>query len=257
MIELAAAMLSCWGKMGSAYSIVGFDLDGTLLDTSGDLTAALNHALATVDRPPVSPEGVRPMIGLGAMHMLRAALCVHGALPDLETAGLHRLMLDFYEANIAVVTRPFVGAVAALDELKGRGARLAVVTNKSEHLARRVLSELALLDRFDTVIGGDTLGPGSSKPSAQPILAMINQLGGGRAAYVGDSRVDVVAAHAAGIPAVAVSFGFRSGPVAELAADVVIDRYDQLLPALVDLAAQDDPAEPRTAIAGSPRHRRL
>ncbi|MBA4049291.1 MAG: phosphoglycolate phosphatase, partial [Sphingomonas sp.] len=132
----------------------------------------------------------------------------------------------------------FPGMIAALDALAGQGVKIAVVTNKFESLAVKLLGLMDLLDRFETVIGGDTLGPGNAKPSPAPITEMIARCGGGRAAFVGDSIYDMGAAKAAGIPAIAVSFGFLLGPVEELGADAVIDHFDALLPTLAGLAGR-------------------
>ena len=110
-----------------------------------------------------------------------------------------------------------------------------MVTNKFERLADDLLHTLGLRDRFACLIGGDTLGPGNAKPSPAPIHAMIERCGGGRAAFVGDSLYDMASAKAAGIPVVAVSFGFLAGPVADYGADAVIDEYAALHPALARL----------------------
>lgn len=214
------------------FAIVGFDLDGTMVDTSGDLAAAVNHALVKAGREPLSAERVRPMIGLGAKHMLRCGLDATGGVPEDDFKPLYRELLAYYEANIAVQSRPFSGLVESIDELHARGVRTAVVTNKFESLARLLLERLGLADRMDAIIGGDTLGPGRAKPSPAPIMAMIDQCGGGRAAFVGDSIYDVEAARGAGATSVAVSFGFLHQPVDELGADHVIDRFDALVPLL-------------------------
>ncbi|UVO54078.1 HAD-IA family hydrolase [Sphingomonas sp. SUN039] len=219
------------------FDIVGFDLDGTLVDTSGDLTAAVNHTLALAGRKALAPETVRAMIGGGAKAMLQRGLDATGGCEADEARRLYKLMLEFYGANIAVHSRPFPGMVAALDELEALGVRLAVVTNKFESFARKLLAELGLIDRFATLIGGDTLGPGRAKPAADPILEMIARLGGGRAAFVGDSTYDTLAARNAGVPSVAVSFGFLDRPVGELGADAVIDSYAELVPVLKTFSA--------------------
>ncbi len=218
------------------FDIVGFDLDGTLLNTSPDLAAAVNHALALAGRPLLSPEQVEPMIGRGAKEMLRLALEASGGCAPDVFRGYYKEMLRHYDAHIADLTQPYPGALDALDALTAEGVKLAVVTNKFEALAVRLLGLMGLLDRFETVIGGDTLGPGNAKPSAAPIVEMIARCGGGRAAFLGDSIYDVMAAKAAGIPAIAVSFGFLHGPVEELGADAVIDHYDALIPTLARLA---------------------
>lgn len=214
------------------FDTVGFDLDGTLIDTSGDLAAAVNHALAQDGRPPLSVDAIKPMIGGGARHMLAQGLAATGGGADPLLDQLHRVLLEYYEANIYVHSVPFPGALRALDELARRGVQVAVVTNKLERFALEVLRDAGLLDRLTCVIGGDTLGPGKSKPAADPILEMIRRSGGGTAAFVGDSIYDVAAAHAAGIPAVACRFGFLMQPVEELGANAIIDHFDELVPAL-------------------------
>ncbi len=218
---------------GFPFAIVGFDLDGTLLDTLGDLAAAVNHALGLMDRAPLAEAAVRPMIGRGAKHMLEEGLRATGGAPDGAVERLYPELLRFYEAHIAVHSRPFPGAIAALDRLGALGVRTAVVTNKNEHLARVLLGELGLADRMATIIGGDTLGV--RKPSPEPIHAMVERCGGGRAAFVGDSIYDVMAAKNAGVPSVAFSFGFLDRPAAELGADHVIDHFDALVPLLASL----------------------
>ena len=215
------------------FAIVGFDLDGTLIDTLGDLTAAVNHALGLMDRAPLPEAAVRLIIGRGAKHMLEEGLHASGGVPDGAVERLYPELLEFYEAHIAVHSRPFPGMVAALDRLDALGVRAAVVTNKTEHLARVLLGEFDLSGRMATIIGGDTLGV--RKPSPEPIHAMIQRCGGGRAVFVGDSIYDVMAAKNAGVPSVSVSFGFLDRPAAELGADHVIDHYGELVPLLATL----------------------
>lgn len=215
------------------FQIVGFDLDGTLLDTAEDLGASVNHALSLVGRPPVPTVEVRGLIGGGAKRMLERALSLTGdSLPREEVSDLHRELIAFYTANIAVHTRLYPGGEAMLGALAACGVKVAVVTNKLEALAVRLLGELDLLGRFETVIGGDTMGPGRAKPQPDQLHEMIARLGGGRAAYVGDTTYDTLAAQAAGLPCIAVSFGFNDLPPEELGADAVIGHYDELIPAL-------------------------
>ncbi len=219
------------------FDIVGFDLDGTLIDTSGDLTAAVNHTLGLAGREPLPVDAVRGMIGGGAKAMLQRGLDATGGCEADEARRLYKLMLAYYGDNIAVHSRPFPGMEAALDELDALGVKVAVVTNKFESFARKLLAELCLTDRFATLIGGDTLGPGRAKPAADPILEMIGRLGGGRAAFVGDSTFDTQAARNAQVPSIAVSFGFLDRPISELGADAVIDGYAALVPTLRTLCA--------------------
>jgi len=214
------------------FAIVGFDLDGTFLDTSTDLAAAVNHALADAGRPPLTVEQVKPMIGGGAKHMLAQGMAATGGFEPEELNRLHHLLLSYYEANISAHSRPFPGALAALDALDKLGVKVAIVTNKLESLAVKLLTELGLLDRFVTVLGGDTLGAGRAKPAPDLIIEMIARCGGGRTAFIGDSIFDIKGAKNAGVANVACSFGFLMQPVSELEADAVIDSYDELIPTL-------------------------
>ncbi len=225
------------GMADFPFEIVGFDLDGTLIDTSGDLTAAVNYTLGLAGRELLAVEAVKGMIGGGAKVMLQRGLDATGGIEPDEFRRLYKLMLGYYEANIAVYSRPFPGALAALDALDALGVKTAVVTNKFEGFARKLLTELGLIGRSATLIGGDTMGPGRAKPAADPVLEMIARLGGGRAVFVGDSIYDIMAARNAGIPSVAVSFGFLHGRVEELGADAVIDGFEELVPVLRALSA--------------------
>lgn len=214
------------------FAIVGFDLDGTLLDTQRDLGEAVNHALRRIGRREVAVDEVRGLVGGGARRMLERALALTGGTEGVDVPGLHTALLVHYEANIAVHSRLFPGGEAMLDALAERGATLAVVTNKLEALARKLLDELGLASRFHTIMGGDTLGQERAKPAPDLLLEMIKRCGGGRAAYVGDTTYDTHAALAAGMPCVAVSFGFNDRAPNALGADTVIDHFDELVPAL-------------------------
>lgn len=220
------------------FDIVGFDLDGTVLDSSGDLAEALNHALALAGRAPVSHDEARTYVGGGTRVMLERALAANGGpLPADRFEALLPQLIDHYADHIAVHTRPYPGAIAMLDALAAQGVKVALVTNKLEHLAVSLLGELGLGERFYTIIGGDTLGPGRAKPAPDLLHLMIERSGldAPRAAYVGDTTYDTRAAQAAGLPVVAVSFGFADMDVHQMGADAVIDHFDALIPALAAL----------------------
>ncbi len=219
------------------FDIIGFDLDGTLVDTSGDLTSAVNHVLESVGRPLLSPETVKQCIGGGAKLMLQQGLEATGGIPDNDFKPLYRQMLAYYEAHVSVHSRPFDGALAVLDALDDMGVRYAVVTNKFESLAVKLLTDLNLAHRMGCILGADSLGKENAKPSGAPIFEMIKRCGGGRAAYIGDSIYDMMAAKNASVPSVAVSFGFLHGPVEDMGADAVIDHFDELLNCLKQIAS--------------------
>lgn len=219
------------------FDIIGFDLDGTLVDTSGDLTSAVNHVLESVGRPLLSPETVKQYIGGGAKLMLQQGLEATGGIPDNDFKPLYRQMLAYYEAHVSVHSRPFDGALAVLDALDDMGVRYAVVTNKFESLAVKLLTDLNLAHRMGCILGADSLGKENAKPSGAPIFEMIKRCGGGRAAYIGDSIYDMMAAKNASVPSVAVSFGFLHGPVEDMGADAVIDHFDELLNCLKQIAS--------------------
>ena len=215
------------------FDVVVFDLDGTLADTAPDLTAALNHSLASLGRPPIPAESVRHMVGHGARALLQNGLAATGAVNEALIEEGFPIFLDYYERHICDHSYPFPGVEAALDALAAQGVRLAVCTNKLEGLARAFIAALGWTDRFAAIVGGDTLPV--RKPDPAPLFAAIEQAGGGRAAFVGDSITDTDTARAAKLPCVALSFGFHDRPPAELGANVIIDHFDQLIPALFGL----------------------
>lgn len=209
------------------FDLVGFDLDGTLIDTSGDLAAAVNHALGTIGRAPFPVAAIHPFVGKGARVMLARALDASGGHDAALLDTLLPVLLDYYQQNLALHSRPYPGLLAAMDALLARGVRLAICTNKAERFAVPLMQQLGLADRFAAIIGGDTVGV--AKPDPAPIHAMIDRAGGGRAIFLGDTINDIAGARNAGIPSIAVSFGFLEGPVDDLAADAVLHHFDDLV----------------------------
>ena len=212
---------------------VVFDLDGTLVDTAPDLTAATNHALSLVDLPPITIEAMHPFIGHGSKAMIDAGLRLHGrVLTGEELTRLHDQFLAYYADNVAVGSRPFEGVPQLLDDLVAAGARLAVCTNKVEHLSKLLLRTLALEGRFSAIAGRDTFA--MFKPAPGHLLNTIEMAGGrfDRAVMVGDSEVDIATAAAAKVPSIAVTFGYTPRPVAEFGPDAVIDHYREFPAAL-------------------------
>jgi len=214
------------------------DLDGTLVDTAGDLTATLNDILVQEGLPTVAPEAGRAMVGHGARAMLSNALLAAGVTAEPERLdNLVALFIDIYAGRIAETSRPFPGVPEALDRFAAEGWRLAVCTNKFERHSRLLLSELGLAGRFAAIAGQDTYGV--RKPDPRHLTETIRAAGGtaGRAVMVGDSEVDVGTAKAAGVPVVAVDFGYCRVPVADLEPDRVISHFDALYDAATGLIA--------------------
>jgi phosphoglycolate phosphatase len=213
--------------------VIVFDLDGTLIDTAPDLAGTLNAILAREGIEPVPYEQVRETIGHGSKAMLTRALTLRrqDAGPD-RIERLFRDFLDHYSDHIADRSQPFPGLETALDDLSREGFRLAVCTNKLEWLSRKLLDALDLSRRFEFVCGQDTFGV--MKPDPHVLRQTVTRAGGeiGRAIMVGDSITDIRTARAAGIPVIAVDFGYTDTPVTELAPDRVISRYDDLLGAI-------------------------
>ena len=218
------------------FDIVLFDLDGTLVDSNRDLAPAVNHALVFAGHEPISENEVRNYIGGGAALMLKRALETKGESPsEARMAELTDVLLEHYWAHIADNTVPFDGVIAALENLAANGCKLAVCTNKLEKPARQLIEALGMTHHFAAIYGGDTCGPGRAKPEPDMLLAAIADCGGGRAVMVGDSTYDVRAGRNAGLPVVALSFGYHDVPAAELGGDVLIDQFDKLVPALARL----------------------
>lgn len=211
---------------------VVFDLDGTLVDTGPDLTAATNHVLALAGRPPVSVAQVRDMVGLGARKLIERGLAHTGGGTLEQAESLLQPFLDYYADNVCVASQPFPGVEQTLTRLQEAGILIGICTNKPEKLSHALIEALGWQRFFPVNIGGDSLP--FRKPDGRHILTVIEQLGGNpqETVMVGDSTVDVAAARDAGLPVVAVSFGFSSVPANELEADALIDRYDQLIEAL-------------------------
>jgi phosphoglycolate phosphatase len=215
---------------GIPFETVAVDLDGTLADTAPDLAAALNHALAALGREGIDPASVRNLIGHGARALLRRGVAASGEASEALVEQGFPIFIDHYAANICNGTRPYRGVEAALDGLAAEGVAIALCTNKPERLTHLLLEALGWSDRFQSIVAGDTLPV--RKPDPAPLFEAIARAGGGRAAFVGDSVTDADTARAAGLPFVAVSFGFSDRPVDQLGAKVVIDHFDELIPAL-------------------------
>ncbi|WP_244613033.1 HAD-IA family hydrolase [Methylosinus sp. Ce-a6] len=215
-----------------------FDLDGTLADTAGDLIATLGALLEQDGRSPLPVSAVRSLAGAGARAMIERGFAATGApLPPERVEELFHVFLDHYRGRIAEETRLFPGAEAALARFSEAGFALAVCTNKSEELAILLLERLGVAQRFAAICGRDTFPV--HKPDGRALTLTIERAGGaaGCAVMVGDSKTDIETARNAGVPVVAVDFGYTETAVAALGPDRVISHFDELWEAVASLGA--------------------
>ena len=185
-----------------------FDLDGTLLDTLGDLAASVNHALRTHGLPEHSIDDVRRFVGNGVRKLMERAVPDGAANPLFdETFATFR---QYYMAHSLDTTRPYEGIPETLEALKARGCHLAVVSNKMM-AATQELCRHFFPDTIEVAIGEDEAAGIRRKPAPDTVFAALKALGVGKedAVYVGDSDVDIQTARNAGIPCISVLWGFR------------------------------------------------
>lgn len=225
-----------------AGATLAFDLDGTLVDTAPDLIGTLNVILQEEGHGALPLAEARPFIGRGARWLLQRGFTQAGH--PITEAAMGRLFDRFiahYSAHIADASTPFPGMVEALETLRGAGARLVVCTNKPTDLSTSLLEALDLASLFEAIVGADAAP--AQKPDRRHLETAIARAGGrpDRALMVGDAAPDAGAARAAGIPLILVSFGYTEVPAAELGADILIDHYDHLPGACLQLL----PACPR------------
>jgi phosphoglycolate phosphatase len=219
------------------FRTIAFDLDGTLADTAPDIAAGINRMLAALGREALPQDTIRDLVGHGARSLVQRVLAATGDAPAaLIDRGL-LLYLDFYAQHVCVGTRPYPGVEQALDDLAAAGGSLALCTNKVAGLTHALIDALGWQGKFSSVVGGDTLP--TRKPDPAMLHEAIARAGGGPAVYVGDSITDADTARAAGVPFIAVSFGFSDRPIEELGADLVIDAFADLPAALRQLAERN------------------
>jgi phosphoglycolate phosphatase len=205
----------------SAYTGVVFDLDGTLVDSSQDITNALNRTLAPFGARALSAQEVTPLLGEGPYRLVEDAIILAGAdVPDVEsiTAGY----LADYRKNPIEESTLFEHVAEALAALDARGMPMAVCTNKTEAIAREVLDGLGIGQYFGSVVGADRLA--NCKPHPDHLITAIAEIGAqpGSSVLIGDSVIDQQCARNANVPFLAVAWappevdGTRFGSFAEL-----------------------------------------
>ena len=185
--------------------VIIFDLDGTLIDTIGDLSAAVEHALSIKGYPGHTEDEYRRMVGHGIRNLVTQAL--PDGVSDEVIDSILKDFVEYYTTHIDVRSRPYPGIHGLLQELTSEGVRLAVASNKfqagTEMLMRRFFPDIP----FVRILGN---APGLPlKPDAEVVRLAMEAAGSTKAVMVGDSATDIKTAHNAGIPAIAVTWGFR------------------------------------------------
>ena len=217
------------------YTILSFDLDGTLVDTAGEIAESANLTIEDfgVERRPVAE--ITQLIGAGTSELMLKLLANLALERPLRAAQLpaERVLERFnhhYALTAGTSGRPYPGCELTLERLLAGGVRLACVTNKEEHFARRVLEAVKLDGAFELLIGGDTLP--HKKPDRRVIDHLLKALGGRQdaAAHIGDSHTDVETARNAGIGAWAVPYGYNAG------VSIEASRPDRLFDSLPEIA---------------------
>ncbi len=220
-----------------AIRAVLFDLDGTLLDTVGGIARALNAALAELHLAPLPVPSVRTMIGRGSPELVRRASAHYGLTDSAQQAALLQRYYAHYEQECQSGTQApvYPQVMATLGALRKSAHQLGVVTNKQRQMSVDLLRRAGMLDDFAVVVGGDCCE--RRKPDPEPLHFACERLGVtvSQTLMVGDSRNDVLAARAAGMRIVCVSYGYNEAePASKLGCDVLIDSLAQL-PALLHL----------------------
>ncbi len=189
------------------YKLIIFDLDGTLLNTLGDLRNSLNTALATEGFPSQTLEETRAHIGNGIMRLISDS--IHQEVPEEVLERIHKAFRAHYDTHCTCETRPYEGIPELLAELQKRGCRLAMVSNKVDH-AVKALCEFYFPGVFDLCVG--ELPGVPRKPAPDSLLNVMKALGASpeETLYVGDSEVDALTAQNAGVPVALVTWGFRT-----------------------------------------------
>lgn len=212
------------------YTTVIFDLDGTLLDTIRDLAVAANYALRTNGYPEHTVDDVRRFVGNGVRKLMERAL------PEgITDEAFQKAFADFkkyYAENNVVHTVPYAGIMELLSELKGRGYKLAIVSNKFDDAVKRLAAHFFC--GIVSVAIGETLFI-HRKPAPDMVFEALQKLGStpDESLYVGDSEVDIATARAAGMDCVSVAWGFRSkATLLSAGAGRIVDSPRELLDVL-------------------------
>lgn len=218
-------------------AVILFDLDGTLINSAPDLALAVNHMLKTLDRDTFSEDVIDGWVGNGAQTLVNRALSgqseVDVNLDASFAAEALEIFLTFYAQNLCLATVTYPNVPATLKALKGKGYRLAIVTNKPFSFVAPILEGLGLGGLFEVILGGDSLA--QKKPNPAPLLHVCEKLNVDVSAcvMVGDSKNDILAANACAMQSVGVTYGYNYGEdISMYKPNVVIDDFAMLLESL-------------------------
>ncbi len=214
---------------------LAFDLDGTLVHSAPGLAQAIDLALGDLQLPPPGLELASTWIGNGAdVMMTRALTWALGREPQPEEQHDARALFDkYYAETVEAGSTLFPQVKETLAALHAKGLPLAIVTNKPTPFVAPLLQSLGIADYFSLIIGGDDVVV--KKPHPAAIFLVLGRFGvlPGQLLFVGDSRNDILAAQAAGVPNVAMTFGYNYGePIATSQPDLTLDTFSELLPVL-------------------------
>ncbi len=209
------------------FRIVSFDLDGTLVDTAGEIAEAANRTVEEFGLPRQPADEITKLIGAGTRELMlgllqRIAADGSGEGVSVDTAAVLERFVHHYAATAGTTCRAYPSALDALERLRKAGVRLACVTNKEERYSRSVLAACGMNGAFDLLVAGDTLAV--KKPDARVLGHVVAMLGATREStvHVGDSRTDVEAARNAGVAAWVVPYGYNRGvPIEEAMPDSI------------------------------------
>ncbi len=188
-----------------SYDTYIFDLDGTLLDTLQDLATSVNYALRQHRMPEHSIDDVRRFVGNGVRRLMERAVPEGAANPTFEAA--FATFREYYMEHSLDTTRPYDGIPELIHELKERGCRMAVVSNKMMAATQELVHHF--FPEIEVAIGEHEAEGIRKKPAPDTVFAAMKQLGQGSAVYVGDSDVDLATARNSGLPCISVLWGFR------------------------------------------------